>query len=167
MILRLQMDSRTSQGIYKPPHWGFIKWGAPENGWFARKNCIKIDDLGVPLFQDTSMDSPYNWEAYFFCVMFLWVSLLTYRNSAMTLFPAASLWKYFIKLTDIPCKYLRMETSPTAQKSPSEPILSQGVCTDYSFRGGTPKFNKWKLKNGVQMASVGSMSMLLVLVISP
>ena len=29
--------------------------GVPPNGWFIRENPIKMVDLGVPLFQETSI----------------------------------------------------------------------------------------------------------------
>ena len=35
--------------------WVFPKIGVPQNGWFIMEHLLKMDDLGVPLFSETSI----------------------------------------------------------------------------------------------------------------
>ena len=50
---RLKMYFLLKMGIFQP--WGFPKMVVPQNGWFIMENPIKMDDLGVPLFLETSV----------------------------------------------------------------------------------------------------------------
>ena len=54
--------------VYMPPWkitgyiWVFPKIVVPQDGWFIMENPIKMDDLGVPLFSETSIYLPTsNW----------------------------------------------------------------------------------------------------------
>ena len=43
-----------AEGFQQTAKWGFPKIGVPQNGRFIMEHPIKVDDLGVPLFSETS-----------------------------------------------------------------------------------------------------------------
>ena len=45
--------------------WVFPKIGVPQDGWFIVENPVKMDDLGVPLFSETSIWEFHDQWKYF------------------------------------------------------------------------------------------------------
>ena len=49
-------------------HWtrleSFLKWGYPINRWLIIGNPVKIDDLGIPPFQETTMFAWWHWISW-------------------------------------------------------------------------------------------------------
>ena len=64
--------------IINPYKWAFPKIGLSQNGWFIMENPIKMDDLGVSLFSETS-----KW---------------TYNLGNLGFFHPENKWSYFIYL---------------------------------------------------------------------
>ena len=50
----------TAKFVAVPIIWVFPKIGVPQNGWFMMENPIRMDDLRVPLFSETSISLSFH-----------------------------------------------------------------------------------------------------------
>ena len=57
VLTNVEMEMHASINVFTLI-WGFPKIGIPQTGWFIMENPIKVDDLGVPIFLETSILIP-------------------------------------------------------------------------------------------------------------
>ena len=82
--LKSLRDSAAIKGIMSSPDRlcrGSHKWGTPIAGWFIMETPIRLDDLGVPPFQETHVyiyiSKP--WWIVVILVGYYWGPILTYN----------------------------------------------------------------------------------------
>ena len=77
--------------------WVLPKIGVPQNGWFIMGIPIKMDDLGVPLFSETSIKrKPLEGSHHTWICVFFGECLLKVLGS-ITMKPTTILGEYFLE----------------------------------------------------------------------
>ena len=65
----------------------FPKINIPQNGWFILENPIKLDDLGVPLFSETSIHTYISLYLYT-CIIYIYNIMSIDLTSKTSLYKA-------------------------------------------------------------------------------